>query len=201
MPKLPRYVFRRANGSFRYKRNVPKELKRYILKDTLYRQLGATYDEAIANLPRVHREIEQIFAIERMLNPSQRAMALIAANLGDVWARAAEEGKVGQDEPGMLPPDEYEDLADELEGSRLPREVIDRVRWANIEKAKMTLERVFLLYCQDKAKVQGDVQQRALEQRIERLRSLIMPSIARGCERRSLRRIWCRLQGEGPSRS
>ena len=25
--KLPRYVFRRANGSFRYKRNVPLRLR------------------------------------------------------------------------------------------------------------------------------------------------------------------------------
>ena len=26
MPKLPAYVFRRSNGSYRYKRNVPKKL-------------------------------------------------------------------------------------------------------------------------------------------------------------------------------
>ena len=38
--KLPRYVFRRANGSYRYKRNVPKRLRHLIGKDTLYRQLG-----------------------------------------------------------------------------------------------------------------------------------------------------------------
>ena len=43
MPKLPRYVFRRANGSYRYKRNVPKELRVIFSKDTLYRQLGNTW--------------------------------------------------------------------------------------------------------------------------------------------------------------
>ena len=36
---LPRYVFRRANGSFRYKRNVPKRLRALLGKDTLHRPL------------------------------------------------------------------------------------------------------------------------------------------------------------------
>jgi hypothetical protein len=40
MPKLPAYVFRRPNGSYRYKRHVPKKLLPLIGKDTLYRQLG-----------------------------------------------------------------------------------------------------------------------------------------------------------------
>ena len=41
---LPRYVFRRANGSFRYKRNVPKHLRVLLGKETLYRQLGDSGD-------------------------------------------------------------------------------------------------------------------------------------------------------------
>jgi hypothetical protein len=49
--KLPRYVFRRANGSFRYKRNVPLHLRALIGKATLYRQLGDSYKEAMQNLP------------------------------------------------------------------------------------------------------------------------------------------------------
>ena len=39
MPKLPAYIFRRQNGSYRYKRNVPKKLRHLIGKDTLYRIL------------------------------------------------------------------------------------------------------------------------------------------------------------------
>ena len=54
MPKLPSYVFRRANGSYRYKRNVPKKLVGLIGKGTLYRQLGESYTEAMRNLPQVH---------------------------------------------------------------------------------------------------------------------------------------------------
>ena len=37
MARLPEYVFRRANGSYRYKRNVPKDLLPLIGKETLYR--------------------------------------------------------------------------------------------------------------------------------------------------------------------
>ena len=35
MPKLPMYVFKRANGSYRYKRNVPKDLREVIAKATV----------------------------------------------------------------------------------------------------------------------------------------------------------------------
>ena len=52
MPKLPMYVFKRANGSYRYKRNVPKDLREVIAKATVYRQLGNTYAEAMRNLPK-----------------------------------------------------------------------------------------------------------------------------------------------------
>ena len=59
--KLPRYVFRRANGSFRYKRNVPLRLLVLLGKDTLYRQLGDSYREAMQSLPQVHAQVEAIF--------------------------------------------------------------------------------------------------------------------------------------------
>lgn len=170
MPKLPRYVFRRANGSYRYKRNVPKELRKYIYKKTLYRQLGKTYEEALANLPRVHREIEQIFQLERMTDDGERAAALIRANLGDSYVTAAEFGHVGQSRD-TLPMDHYLDLAEELDETRLPKSVVDRVRWWDLSKPPMTLERVFYLYLRDKqaAGLSGD-KLRQLEQRIERLR-------------------------------
>ena len=55
--RLPRYVFRRSNGSFRYKRNVPERLRPLIGKATLYRQLGDSYREAMQALPLVHASI------------------------------------------------------------------------------------------------------------------------------------------------
>ena len=58
--KLPRYIFRRANGSFRYKRNVPERLRPLIGKATLYQQLGDSYREAMQALPLVHARIEAL---------------------------------------------------------------------------------------------------------------------------------------------
>ena len=100
--KLPKYVFRRPNGSYRYKRNVPKVLQKYIYKKTIYRQLGASYTEGIANLPRVHRQIEHLFQIERLTHPEERAATLIEANLGEVWLDAAKMGMVGQEHNVLL---------------------------------------------------------------------------------------------------
>ena len=78
-PKLPAYVFRRQNGSYRYKRNVPKKLRPLIGKDTLYRQLGESYSEAMNALSKVHLEIEQLFAAEEMMPDNERALAFIRA--------------------------------------------------------------------------------------------------------------------------
>ena len=83
MPKLPAYVFRRHNGSYRYKRNVPKRLRPLIGKDTLYRQLGESYSEAMNALPKVHLEIEQLFAAEEMMPANEQALAFIRAALGE----------------------------------------------------------------------------------------------------------------------
>ena len=82
MPKLPKYVFQRANGSYRYKRNVPVSLRQVIPKATVYRQLGTTYDEAIRRLPKVHSEIEALFDLERRTTPSQRALKLVRERIG-----------------------------------------------------------------------------------------------------------------------
>ena len=87
--KLPRYMFRRANGSFRYKRNVPKDLRKVIPKATVYRQLGNTYQDALRALPKVHAEIEALFDRERRITDEQRATALVRERLGerpeDLW--------------------------------------------------------------------------------------------------------------------
>ena len=78
IPKLPKYVFRRANGSYRYKRNVPKALREVIPKATVYRQLGNSYDEAIRRLPVVHAEVEALFDQERSTPNSVRAKGSVA---------------------------------------------------------------------------------------------------------------------------
>ena len=92
--KLPRYVFCRANGSYRYKRNVPKRLRQLIGKDTLYRQLGESYSEAMKALPGVHSEIEALFEAEQTMPANDRALALIRAALGEHVADMVSSGQV-----------------------------------------------------------------------------------------------------------
>ena len=94
MPKLPAYVFRRQNGSYRYKRNVPKKLRPLIGKDTLYRQLGESYSEAMNALPKVHLEIEQLFAVEETMPANERALAFIRAALGEEVADMVVAGQI-----------------------------------------------------------------------------------------------------------
>ena len=123
MPKLPRYVFRRVNGSFRYKRNVPKELRAIFGKDTLYRQLGNTVAEALKEYPYVHARIEALFELERKKPDRERALDVIRAHLGDeaadlVLARAV---------PEYSPLDyDLNELAYSLAG-KVPKAVLEQV--------------------------------------------------------------------------
>ena len=99
MPKLPAYVFRRQNGSYRYKRNVPKKLRHLIGQDTLYRQLGESYSEAMKVLPKVHLEIEQLFAVEDTMPAIERALAFIRVALGEEVAYLVSAGQMVECSP------------------------------------------------------------------------------------------------------
>ena len=121
--KLPKYVFRRANGSYRYKRNVPKALREVIPKATVYRQLGGSYDEAIRRLPVVHAEVEALFDEERSTPNSVRAKSIVRERLGEWHAGVFAEGVV---DPEWDVTDDFRELAEELEGST-PPEVVRQV--------------------------------------------------------------------------
>ena len=110
--KLPRYVFRRANGSFRYKRNVPKDLRTVIPKATVYRQLGNTYQDALRALPKVHAEIEALFDLERRTTDEQRARELVRERLGEQNQSMFIDGAVEPEWPEF---DDFQDLAEDLE--------------------------------------------------------------------------------------
>ena len=136
MPKLPAYVFRRQNGSYRYKRNVPKKLRPLIGKDTLYRQLGESYSEAMKVLPKVHLEIEQLFAAEETMPANERALAFIRAALGEEVAELVSAGQVVEYSPEDYP---LNDLAQTIDG-KLPQEVARQVYNGKLQSPPMTLD-------------------------------------------------------------
>ena len=140
--KLPRYVFRRANGSFRYKRNVPKDLRTVIPKATVYRQLGNTYQDALCALPKVHAEIEALFDLERRTTDEQRARELVRERLGEQHHSMFTDGAVDPEWPEY---DDFQDLAEDLEHA-VPKGVTRQLRAAASEAAPMSLSRVLEEY-------------------------------------------------------
>ena len=136
MPKLPAYVFRRQNGSYRYKRNVPKKLRHLIGKDTLYRQLGESDSAAMNALPKVHLEMEQLFAEEETMPANERALAFIRAALGEEVADMVEAGHIVE-----YSHEDYalNELAKTIKG-KLPQEVVRQVYNGKLQSPPMTLD-------------------------------------------------------------
>jgi len=164
MPKLPSYVFRRANGSYRYKRNVPKKLKSLIGKDTLYRQLGEGYAEAMRNLPQVHSEIEKLFRNEAHVPSSERALAIIRGALGSDVAEQVLAGQVveySQEDYAL------NELARDIAG-KLPKDIVTQIYTGRLKQPALTLQKALGEYQQYKTDDAGE--SRELELRVVRLR-------------------------------
>ncbi len=123
---LPRYVFRRANGSFRYKRNVPKHLRALLGKDSLYRQLGDSYREAMQALPLVHARVEALLNDETDKSARERSVELIRGALGDEVAELVLAEAVPEYSPIE---DALNDLGKALHKQKLPTEVVQQAYW------------------------------------------------------------------------
>ena len=163
--KLPRYVFRRANGSFRYKRNVPLYLRALIGKATLYRQLGDSYKEAMQNLPLVHARIEALLEGEKEKSARDRSIEIIRGALGDevadmVLANAVPEYSEIEDA--------LNELGKALHKQKLPSEIVEQVYSGKLRQEVITLETVlkdYVAYKSDTPKAEKEI-----TQRVERLR-------------------------------
>ena len=163
--KLPHYVFRRANGSFRYKRNVPLHLRALIGKATLYRQLGDSYKEAMQNLPLVHARIEALLEGEKEKSARDRSIEIIRGALGDevadmVLANAVPEYSEIEDA--------LNELGKALHKQKLPSEIVEQVYSGKLRQEVITLETVlkdYVAYKSDTPKAEKEI-----TQRVERLR-------------------------------
>jgi hypothetical protein len=163
--KFPRYVFRRANGSYRYKRNVPLYLRALIGKATLYRQLGDSYKEAMQNLPLVHARIEALLEGEKEKSAGDRSIEIIRGALGDevadmVLANAVPEYSEIEDA--------LNELGKALHKQKLPSEIVEQVYSCKLRQEVITLETVlkdYVAYKSDTPKAEKEI-----TQRVERLR-------------------------------
>ena len=57
---LPLYTERKADGIYRYRRRVPKNLVERVGKGYLYRNLGRTKKDVVGNWPEAHSDVEAI---------------------------------------------------------------------------------------------------------------------------------------------
>lgn len=162
--KLPKYVFRRANGTYRYKRNVPKALRRIIPKATLYRQLGSSYQEALAALPMVHAEMEALFDRERKVTDEDRAKLLVRERLGERHASMFIAGIV---DPEWDVFDDFQELAEATKGS-VPTGITRQLEGARSQPTPMTLSRTLDEYYSYKC--EEEQEDTALKTRLERIR-------------------------------
>ena len=178
--KLPRYVFRRANGSFRYKRNVPKDLRTVIPKATVYRQLGNTYQDALRALPKVHADIEALFDRERRTTDEQRAKELVRERLGELHQAMFIEGAVDPEWPEY---DDFQELAEDVVGA-VPKGVTQQIRAASSKAAPMSLSRVLDEYYAYKAEDTDN----GLRTRLDRIRKDLILSLGKN------RYAWTELQ-------
>ena len=169
--KLPRYMFRRANGSFRYKRNVPKDLRTVIPKATVYRQLGNTYQDALRTLPKVHAEIEALFDLETRTTDEQRARELVKERLGAWHQSMFIQGAVDVEWPVY---DDFQELAEDVEHS-VPKGVTRQLRAAAMIPAPMTLSRVLEEYYTYKAEDTDN----GLRTRLDRIRKDLILSLGK----------------------
>ena len=171
MPKLPAYVFRRANGSYRYKRNFPKRMREVVGKATLYRQLGDSYAEAMRRLPKVHAEIEALFQIEKHTPMSERALAVIRGALGDEVADMVVAGHIAE-----YSPEDYglNELARTIEGM-VPEEVFQQVYKGQLTEEPMTLAKALEEYTHYKS--DEGVSNKDVAKRITKLRKDLSDAI------------------------
>ena len=134
--RLPRYVFRRSNGSFRYKRNVPERLRPLIGKATLYRQLGDSYREAMQALPLVHARIEALLNDEADKSARERSLEIIRGALGDEVA----EMVLAETVPEYSPiEDALNELGKDLHKQKMPTEVVQQVYSGRLKPDVLTL--------------------------------------------------------------
>ena len=163
--KLPRYVFRCANGSYRYKRNLPVGLRKLLGKDTIYRQLGNSYKEAMGNLSLVHGRIEALFDQESEKSAKQRSLEIIRGAHGEGIAKLVLANAVPEYSEIE---DDLNDLGWKLKKRGMPQAVVEQVYNGRLKKDEVTFDTALRDYATFKSDASSS--EREIGQRVARLR-------------------------------
>jgi hypothetical protein len=110
--KLPKYVFRTAFGVFRFKRNVPKDIREVSGKVFFYKVLGKDYKEAMRAYSTALLEFDRFVATYRHEAPVRdAALAIVSSEYGEEAMLQLARGQVDENLDFALM-----DLSDKVEG-------------------------------------------------------------------------------------
>ena len=95
--KLPKYVFRTAFGVFRFKRNVPKDIREVSGKVFFYKVLGKEYKEAMRSYSAALLEFDSFVSAYRNEVPVRETiLEVVKAEFGDDAMRMLARGQVDE---------------------------------------------------------------------------------------------------------
>ena len=111
--KLPRYVFRTAFGVFRFKRNVPKDIREVSGKVFFYKVLGKEYKDAMRSYSTALSEFDSFVSAYRNEAPVRETiLEVVKAEFGEDAMLQLAHGDVDENLEFALM-----DLSDKVEGT------------------------------------------------------------------------------------
>ena len=132
--KLPKYVFRTEFGVFRFKRNVPSDIKDVSGKRYYYKVLGKSYKDAMKQYSGALKEFDAFVASFRQQTPARETILEIVANeYGSDAAQRLERGQIDDNLDFAL-----QDLSARVEG-KVSQEVSERLFDASLPPAVLTM--------------------------------------------------------------
>lgn len=132
--KLPKYVFRTEFGVFRFKRNVPKDIREVAGKTFFYKVLGKDYKEAMKAYSTALVEFDSLVSSYRNEAPVRQTMLEVVKNdLGEEAMLQLARGQIDQNLEGALT-----DLSAKVEGT-VSEEVAGRLYTGNLPELSLTI--------------------------------------------------------------
>ena len=149
--KLPKYVFRTAFGVFRFKRNVPKDIREVSGKVFFYKVLGKEYKDAMRSYSTALLEFDSFVSAYRNEAPVRETiLEVVKAEFGEDAMLQLARGQVDENLEFALM-----DLSDKVEGS-VSEEVSARIYGASLPPVETTLSGVLDRYREYKATGSAD---------------------------------------------
>lgn len=132
--KLPKYVFRTEFGVFRFKRNVPKDIREVAGKTFFYKVLGKDYKEAMKAYSTALVEFDNLVTSYRNEAPVRQTMLELVKNeFGEEAMLQFARGQIDQNLEGALT-----DLSAKVEGT-VSEEVAGRLYTGNLPELSLTI--------------------------------------------------------------